>query len=63
MKKIFDWFLKKKSLTSIEKIEVITNEQAEKALGGFREYVPPIYEAKNRDGTWGNTAILLDSMK
>ena len=56
-------FKNRKSLTDVGNFEILPDESADKALGGYREYKPTIYESKGLDSSWGNNSVLLDSLK
>lgn len=49
--------------TISKNIESVSTDEADKALGGYREFKPSIYEFKERSEKWGGVSILLDSMK
>lgn len=62
MKKIIDFFTKRKHLelskcTSFE----ITKDEADTVCGGFKEYKPPIYEPEEtREHTFRTVDLLTD---
>ncbi len=63
MKNIFKLSLKEKKISNIVSLEVLADEDADNALGGFREFKPNIYEANRHKNSFGKISILLDSMK